>query len=135
MDQKQKTEEGFSYTYSAREHQAFRREVEAIQARYDTKDSREDGLKQLRRLDRKAQGASVAAALTFGIVGVLVFGAGMSISLVLKLYLPGSLIGILGLLLMGAAYPAKKILEKKGKEKYGPMILELSRELLENNKQ
>ena len=28
MDQKQKTEEGFSYTYSAKENQAFRREVE-----------------------------------------------------------------------------------------------------------
>lgn len=40
MDQKQKTEEGFSYTYSAKENQAFRREVEEIQARYETETSR-----------------------------------------------------------------------------------------------
>ena len=95
MDQKQKTEEGFSYTYSAKENQAFRREVEEIQARYETKHPDEDALEQLRRLDRKAKGASTAVSLTLGIVGILVFGTGMSICLVGNQYLPGVLVGIL----------------------------------------
>lgn len=76
----------------------------------------EDALEQLRRLDRKAKGASTAVSLTLGIVGILVFGTGMSICLVGNQYLPGVLVGILGILLMGAAYPAKRILEKKEKK-------------------
>ena len=44
MKERQKAEEGFSYTYSAEENQKFRREVEAIRTRYEEKDSRETKL-------------------------------------------------------------------------------------------
>ena len=59
MEERQKAEEGFSYTYSAEENQKFRREVEAIRTRYEEKDSRETKLEQLRKLDRKARSVSM----------------------------------------------------------------------------
>ena len=110
MKERQKAEEGFSYTYSAEENQKFRREVEAIRTRYEEKDSRETKLEQLRKLDGKARSISMTAALALGIGGMLIFGTGMSLA---------------------AAYPVMKYLEKKCRKKYGPAILELSKELLE----
>lgn len=131
MEERQKAEEGFSYTYSAEENQKFRREVEAIRTRYEEKDSRETKLEQLRKLDRKARSVSMTAALVLGIGGMLIFGTGMSLVLIWNFQVPGILVGILGMALMAAAYPVMKYLEKKCRKKYGPAILELSKELLE----
>ena len=62
---------------------------------------------------------------------MLIFGTGMSLVLVWNFQVSGILVGILGLALMAAAYPVMKYLEKKCRKKYGPAILELSKELLE----
>ena len=131
MEERQKAEEGFSYTYSAEENQKFRRGVAAIRTRYEEKDSRETKMEQLRKLDRKARSVSMTAALVLGIGGMLIFGTGMSLVLVWNFQVPGILVGILGMALMAAAYPVMKYLEKKCRKKYGPAILELSKELLE----
>ena len=66
----------FEYTYSAKQQE----EIEAIRKKYMPQE--EDKMELLRRLDRKVESSGTVVGLLFGVVALLIFGAGMSMCLV-----------------------------------------------------
>lgn len=115
----------FVYTYSA----AQSKEVLAIRNKYLPRE--ESKLEELKRFDRKVQKAGMVQSLSIGILGALVFGLGMCLSLQVigsSVFL-GALLGLWGVVAMITAYPVHHFIFKKEKEKYTPRILELAAEL------
>ncbi len=92
----------------------------------------------LKKLDAKAKRPASIFAFTFGIISVLVAGAGMSLAMqvigsgIVHMIL-GIVLGVVGFTLCGVNYPIYKALLKKGKEKYAFEIVELAREICEEN--
>lgn len=123
--------EGFSYTYSA----ARQQEVERIRNKYLPKE--EDKLDQLRKLHAAPARKARTAAITEGIAGALILGAGMSLvmtdigaalgSLAMVL---GIAVGFVGMVLVALAYPIYDRVLKKQRARIAPEILRLSEELL-----
>ncbi len=115
----------FEYTYSATQQE----EIEKIRNKYLPKE--ETKLDELRRLDASVTRLGTIWGLVVGIVGILVFGAGLSMVLVVgsTLLLPGILLGVLGLALMGVAYPLYKNITDRERERIAPQILALTEEL------
>ena len=121
----------FEYTYSAQRQQ----EVEEIRKAYLPKE--EDKMEQLRKLHntptQKAQSASIAV----GVIGALIFGTGMSLCMTELGSVLGSLamifgiiIGLVGMVMVAAAYPLFNRVLRKEREKIAPQILQLTDELL-----
>lgn len=75
-------------------------------------------------------GKAVGAVL-LGIVGALVLGVGMCCSMVWmgNLFIPGIVLGLLGIALVAAAHPVYQRVTKKEREKLAPRILQLTEEL------
>lgn len=93
----------------------------------------------LRKLDNKAKRPASIFAFTLGIISALVLGVGMclcmgqfnlnsTISMV-----SGIIVGIIGIAGAGINYPLYKKLLKKGKDKYAFEIVELAKEISEND--
>ena len=120
--------ENFEYTYSATQQQ----EVEAIRKKYLPKE--EDKMETLRKLDRKAENPGSIAALITGIVGTLILGIGMCCTMLWadKLFVVGIVVGILGMIVAGAAYPMYKKITTKQRAKLAEQILALTNELAMN---
>ena len=120
--------ENFEYTYSSSQQ----KEVEAIRKKYLPKE--EDKMETLRKLDRKAENPGSIAALITGIVGALVLGAGMSCCMVWaeQFFVLGIVVGILGMIMVGAAYPLYKKITAKKRAEYAEQILALTNELAMN---
>ncbi len=118
-------EQTFEYTYSARQQE----EIEAIRKKYLPE--HEDKMEQLRRLDRSVEKTGTVWGLVLGMIGTLVFGAGMSLCLVWMdtLLLPGILLGVIGAVLIAAAYPLYRRITEKQKKAIAPQILALTEEL------
>ena len=126
--------EGFNYTYSAKEQE----EIKAIRKKYAASEESEDKMTQLRRLDASVYSKASAAALAVGIVGALIMGIGMSLVMtdigavlgtVLAMVI-GISIGVLGIVLVCLAYPIYNRTLKKEREKIAPEILRLTDELM-----
>lgn len=122
-----KNNETFEYTYSA-EQQA---EIEKIRSKYMPKE--ETKLDQLRKLDASVTVPGTIAGLVIGIVGILTFGSGMSCTLVggASLFILGIILGLLGIILMIAAFPVYKKITAKKRERIAPQILALTDELVQ----
>lgn len=116
---------GFSYTYSA----AANKEVLEIRKKYMPKE--ESKLEELRRLDREVQSAGMVPSLTVGLLGILLFGLGlcMSMEAIGGGILLGILLGIVGCVVMLFAYPVYRWWLDRVKKRLVPRILELSSEL------
>ncbi len=116
----------FDYNYSAKEH----KEIENIRNRYISRE--ENKMETLKRLDRRARNAGIIESLCLGIIGALVFGVGMCFFL--DVFAGATWIAVAlfaaGALLMLPAYPMKKYISRKVKDKLSPEILRLSDELL-----
>lgn len=94
-------------------------------------------MEKLRKLHsiptQKAQSASIAV----GVIGALIFGTGMSLCMTelgaalgsLALVL-GTMIGLVGIILVALAYPLYNRTLKKERERIAPEILRLTDELL-----
>lgn len=126
-------EQQFRYTYSA-PTESERREIEDIQKQYAPADPADDKMARLRRLNARVRNISVCIGLSLGVVGLLLFGAGMSFTLAWDNYLAGILTSVAGIAVMAAAKPVYKAVLKKCKNKYGEEILRLTRELLNEHK-
>lgn len=124
------TDNTFEYTYSAKRQ----KEVEAIRKKYEPKQA--DKLEQLRRLDQSAETPGTVMALVLGIVGMLLFGMGMSCTMVWQetYFVLGIVVGVLGMVFMGVAYPIYKKITKVRREQIAPQILTLSEEILGGDK-
>lgn len=92
----------------------------------------------LKKLDRKAKMPANVFAYTFGIVTALIAGTGMCLSMdvigggTTGFMVLGVVIGILGLAGMGINYLIYKKLLEKGKQKYAFEIIELAKQISDN---
>lgn len=103
--------ENFQFTYSAKEQE----EIKAIRKKYATPEQNEDKMAQLRRLDATVTKKATSVSFVFGVIGALILGTGMSLTMtdIGKMIgltenlamLIGSLIGIIGIVLVCLAYP------------------------------
>ena len=115
----------FEYNYSADKA----KEVEAITKKYMSHEP--DKFEQLKALDRKAEKRGQITSLVLGIIGTLILGAGMSIVMegTASLMIMGIVIGVAGIIILMAAYPAYKKLVKEDRNKVADQILALSKEI------
>ena len=118
--------EQFNYTYSAKQQE----EVKKIRAKYVVQE--EDKLEQLRRLDQSVTQKSTMYAIIVGVVGALIMGIGMCCTMVWQgvWFVPGILVGIIGIGLVGCAYPIYNHITKTEREKIAPEIIRLTDELM-----
>ena len=117
--------ETFEYTYSAKQQA----EIAQIRKKYLPKE--EDKMELLRKLDRDATKPGTICSIAVGVVGCLGFGFGMSCVMVWSdsLMILGIVVGIIGMIMMGMAYPVYVKITKKQREKLAPQILALTEEL------
>lgn len=89
----------------------------------------------LRKLDRSAKRPATVFAYVFGAIASLVAGTGMCLSMGVlgegAYFMPGIVIGLLGFFSMGINYPIYKKLLEQGKKKYAFEIMELARQISE----
>lgn len=116
----------FNYTYSAPEQEELKR----IKEKYLPKEARLDKMEQLRRLDRSVERPGMILSLGMGVIGTLIFGAGMSCVMVWNLLGLGIAVGLAGVALLSAAYPVYKTVTEKRKAALAPQILALTEELM-----
>ena len=127
---------GFQYTYSAREQAELRR----IREKYTAPTEEEDKMARLRRLDASVTNAAQAVALVFGVIGTLVLGCGMSLCMTdigailgshsdLAMVI-GIIVGIVGGILASLAYPIYNAIVKAKRKRLAPEILRLANELM-----
>ena len=126
--------ETFHYTYSAKEQN----EIQNIRKKYLAPG--EDKMELLRRLDAGVTRKATMDALIPGIIGTLLLGIGMSLTMsdISKMLgldqqmamLIGIIVGILGIVLVCLAYPLYNRVVKKEREKIAPEIIRLTDELM-----
>ncbi|MCM1494861.1 MAG: hypothetical protein NC089_03580 [Bacteroides sp.] len=119
-------EETFTYNYSA-DDQA---EIKKIREKYIPQE--ENKMEQLRRLDESATKPGMITALLIGIISTLVMGLGMCCTIVWaeSMFIPGIIIGMVGIAGIVAAYPIYSHMTKKRREKLAPEIIRLTDELM-----
>lgn len=117
--------EVFEYTYSAPQQS----EVQKIREKYLPKEVTK--LDQLRALDAGVTRRGTSVSLVHGILYSLILGLGMSCCMVWagSLFLPGIVIGCIGLAGVAATYPIYNHIVKQDREKIAPKILRLAEEL------
>ena len=117
--------ETFTYTYSSKQQE----EIRNIRSKYLPKE--EDKMEQLRRLDRSASKKGTVVSVTLGVIGCLLLGVGMCCTMVWMQhwFIPGVVIGVLGIAAVAVAYPVYNWITKKEREKLAPQILKLTEEL------
>ncbi len=115
----------FEYNYSAEKA----REVEAIRRKYE--EPKEDKFEQLKALDRQAERRGQILSIAIGIIGTLILGTGMSMVMVGQVlyFIPGVVIGIVGALALGAAYPIYKKVTQKDRDKVAGQVLALVKQI------
>lgn len=134
-EQEKKTEEdGFSYTYSAKEQEELRK----IRQKYQPKE--ENKMEALRKLDAGVTQKATSLSIMLGVIGALILGTGMSlamtdIGIVLGMtqrtgMVAGIVIGIVGIVFVCLAFPVYHHILKTEREKIAPEILRLTEELM-----
>ena len=118
--------DSFHYTYSAPQQEEIRR----IRAKYSPRE--EDKMETLRRLDQSATQKGTAVSLAVGILSTLILGVGMCCCMVWSgaWFLPGLLLGLLGMAGVIAAWPLYQRITAKERQRLAPEILRLTDELL-----
>lgn len=116
----------FQYTYSAPQQQ----EVKKIREKYLPRE--ESKMDQLRRLDESTTKKGMALSLMTGTMSALILGVGMCCCMVWGgwLFVPGIVIGIVGIVGVSMAYPMYTSVTQKEREKIAPEILRLTEELM-----
>lgn len=108
--------------------------AESIAKEYAPKDNSK--IIALRKLDAKAKMPATIFAYTFGIIMSLIAGTGMSLSMqviggTMPLTILGIVVGIIGFVGMAVNYPVYKKMLDQGKQKYAYEIVELARQISE----
>ena len=116
----------FRYSYSAKQQE----EIKRIRSKYEA--PQEDKMAYLRRLDESAGKKGTMMSIVLGVVGTLILGLGMCCVLVWQnaWFIPGIVIGVVGLAVLSLAYPVYLQVTKKEREKIAPEVLRLTEELL-----
>ena len=113
------------HTYSAKQQE----EIQNIRKKYLARE--EDKMEKLRRLDRSATKKGAIISTVLGVVSCLLLGVGMCCTMVWmdRWFVPGIVIGVIGIIGVAAAYPLYARITKKEREKLAPQILKLTEEL------
>jgi hypothetical protein len=106
--------------------------VQKIRSQYTEREHTE--LDALKALDAKAKKPAKVFGYTYGSIGTIVMGAGMSLVMtdigamlgMTDTLLPGIVIGIVGLVMVLTSYPIHKRILNSRKKKYASKIMELS---------
>lgn len=121
----------FKMTYSAQQQE----EVNQIRQKYAPKEP--DKMEQLRSLDASVEKKASAVSIAVGVIGTLILGIGMSMTMTdfgaplgSAAFIAGIIIGVLGIAVLGCAYPLYNRTLKKEREKIAPEILKLTDELI-----
>ena len=132
----QNNQNGFSYTYSAKEQAELKR----IRDKYTAPTEAEDKMARLRRLDASVTNTAQAVALVFGVIGTLILGFGMSLimtELAEALGISGNAammigitVGVAGGILASLAYPIYNAIVKTKRKKLASEIIRLTDELM-----
>lgn len=112
--------------------------AQKIRTQYMEKQSTE--LDALRALDAKVKRPANVFAYVFGSVSAIIMGAGMSLVMtdigstigMQNAMVPGIIIGLVGMIMAIANYPAYKRILGSRKKKYGGEILKLSEKIMNN---
>lgn len=128
------TEEGFSYTYSAKDQE----EIKKIREKYQPQE--ENDMSRLRKLDAKVTRKATSISLATGIMGILILGSGMSFIMTdlgkvfgiqgIAAMATGIVIGLPGIVMVSVAYPLYCKVLKKEREKAAPEILKITEALI-----
>ena len=126
----------FQYTYSAKEQEELKR----IREKYMHNPDEEDKMEKIRRLDNGVTKKAMVISLTFGIIGTLILGFGMSLVMTelaaifglgeTAALVSGIIIGVIGGAMASFAYPLYNLVIKQERNKIAPEILRLTDELL-----
>ena len=116
----------FNYTYSSKEQE----ELKKIRNKYIPKE--EDKMDQLRKLDESTTRPGTIISLIVGIVSSLILGVGMCCTMIWAdtLFIPGIIIGVIGILGILSAYPLYVRITDKQRKKLAPEILKMTNELM-----
>ena len=119
----------FRYSYSAREQEEIRR----IRDKYQPPEERETKMDRLRRLDNGVNQKATLWSLVLGVISALIMGTGMSMCMVFMgvWFIPGIIIGCIGLVGVCMAYPVYLRVQQKERERIAPEILALTDELMQ----
>lgn len=114
----------FNYTYSAAEAE----EIKEIRKKYISEEEPKTAFEQIKELDKKAEHPGAVLALSMGIIGTLILGAGMSLIMVWgnTRFILGVIIGIVGIVLAASAYPVYHAVTEKQRKRIAPLILKLT---------
>ena len=117
--------EAFKYEYSSENV----KEVDDIVNKYVA--TEDDKLTQIRKLDESVERRAAIKAVTIGVIGVLIMGAGMSIIMkaAASFFVTGIVVGLIGMAVMAAAFPIHKRTLRKEREAAAPQILALSQDI------
>ena len=105
------SEEKFNYSYSAKQSA----EVEKIRKKYAEPTEKEDKMEKLRRLDASASKPGMCCTMVWADT----------------LFVPGIVIGVVGIACVAAAPAVYKRITKKRRKKLAPEILRLTDELMD----
>lgn len=111
--------------------------VQKIRTQYTEKQHTE--LDALKELDANVKRPANVFAYTYGSMGAIIMGAGMSLVMteigeiigLASAMVPGIVIGIVGMGMALSTYPIYKKILSARKKKYAPRIMELSEKLLQ----
>ena len=107
--------------------------AEKIASEYAQKETNK--LKAIKKLDSKAKAPANIFSYTFGIIGALVLGVGMCLSMKvigddsLTSFIAGIATGVLGIAMVSVNYPIYKKILENGKKKYAADIIELAKQI------
>lgn len=118
--------ESFEYTYSAPEQN----EIQSIREKYLPKEVTK--MDQLRKLDASVTKRGSAVSIAHGTISSLILGIGMSCCMVWagELFVPGVVVGCIGIVGVLGTYPIYNRIVKKDRERIAPDILRLADELM-----
>lgn len=112
--------------------------VQKIRTQYMEKDSSQKDLDMLRELDAEVKRPANIFGYTFGSIGAIIMGAGMSLVMTdigsilgMENTMPvGIVIGVIGMLMAVVNYPIYKNILASRREKYADRILKLSEKIM-----
>lgn len=126
--------EKFEYNYEAPTIDE-RKEIESILSKYVEEGCEKSKIIKLKEMDKKIENTKKITSISWGVIGLLSFGAAMSFFLeITEFWYFGIFFSIIGGIMMATSYPLHVKLDKHLKNKYKNEIISLAEEILKNNK-
>ncbi len=123
----------FEYSYFAPTEEE-KQEIESIRQSYLPKERKTTAQEKLRELDQAVRRPPKILSIVVGVMGLLLFGTGITLVLQWQFLAAGSVVGVVGAVVMASVYPVYRSALSRRKKKYGNEILQLSERLLQENR-